>query len=108
MTQIVTQIEREEMTTICLNSGHGMGFGGGSAWGGGASPGQFHGWCLFYSMDMVYSQKWLKPFSGGPGQGYGANPAAAFGGNGGGYGGGSSGFGGDQWSCAIFAFFLLH
>ena len=34
-------------------------------------------------------------FSGGPGQGYGANPAAAYGGNGGGYGGGSSGFGGD-------------
>ena len=33
---------------------------------------------------------------GGPGQGYGANPAAAFGGNGGGYGGGNSGFGG--WS----------
>ena len=31
---------------------------------------------------------------GGPGQGYGANPAAAFGGNGGGYGGGNSGFGG--------------
>ena len=29
-----------------LNSGHGMGFGGGSAWGGGASPGQFHGWHL--------------------------------------------------------------
>ena len=32
--------------------------------------------------------------AGGPGQGYGANPAAAFGGNGGGYGGGSTGFGG--------------
>ena len=29
---------------MSLNSGHGMGFGGGSAWGGGASPGQFHGW----------------------------------------------------------------
>merc|ERR1712037_126153 len=38
-------------------------------------------------------------FHGGPGQGYGANPAAAFGGNGGGYGGGSSGFGGgNAWS----------
>ena len=32
-----------EMIIISLNSGHGMGFGGGSAWGGGASPGQFHG-----------------------------------------------------------------
>ena len=63
-------------------------------------------WLVFALVD---SQKWSKHLSGGPGQGYGANPAAAFGGNGGGYGGGnSSGFGGDQWSCAIFGFFLLH
>ena len=31
----------------CFFSGHGMGFGGGSAWGGGASPGQFHGILIF-------------------------------------------------------------
>ena len=31
----------------CFFSGHGMGFGGGSAWGGGASPGQFHGSLIF-------------------------------------------------------------
>merc|ERR1711971_1522164 len=56
--------------------GGGYGGGGHGMGGFGASPGQFHG------------------------QGYGANPAAAFGGNGGGYGGGSSGFGGgnNAWS----------
>ena len=40
-----SQSSKKDMTTAYLNLGHGMGFGGGSAWGGGASPGQFHGWC---------------------------------------------------------------
>ena len=35
---------KTQLDMTSLNSGHGMGFGGGSAWGGGASPGQFHGW----------------------------------------------------------------
>ena len=37
-------ILKTQLDMTSLNSGHGMGFGGGSAWGGGASPGQFHGW----------------------------------------------------------------
>lgn len=48
-----------------LNSGHGMGFGGGSAWGGGASPGQFHGWCPQFDQlfePTVDGEKRLKPF----------------------------------------------
>ena len=41
-----------------------MGFGGGSAWGGGASPGQFHGWCpnLLNSMPSVGGEERLKLF----------------------------------------------
>ena len=39
-----------------LTSGHGMGFGGGSAWGGGASPGQFHGWYPQFDELCVHSR----------------------------------------------------
>ena len=41
-----------------------MGFGGGSAWGGGASPGQFHGWYPQFDELCAHSgrEKRLKPF----------------------------------------------
>ena len=51
-----TQSSKRDMITVYLSLGHGMGFGGGSAWGGGASPGQFHGWCPQFDKVKKYGQ----------------------------------------------------